>query len=68
VQSRYQIHSHDVSAVDCSPDGPTMVSGGSDGHIVLWSHITGFKLAVLTAHSAAIRCLSFNHGEEDPVA
>lgn len=39
-----------------------MVSGGSDGHIVLWSHVTGFKLAVFTLHSGAIRSLSFNHG------
>lgn len=40
-----------------------MCSGGSDGRVVLWSHVTGFKLAVFTLHSGAIHSLAFNHGE-----
>ena len=63
LQSRYQIHRSEVSAVDCASDGSTVVSGSSDGRIVLWSHVTGFKLAVFTVHKAAIRSLSFNSGE-----
>jgi len=63
LQSRYQIHSCDVSAVDCAADGATVVSGGSDGNIVLWSHVTGFKLAVFTLHTAAIRSLAFSQGK-----
>lgn len=63
LQSRYQIHNCEVSAVDCAADGATIASGGSDGHIVLWSHVTGFKLAVFTVHSNTIRSLAFNHGE-----
>jgi WD40 repeat protein len=63
LQTRYQIHNCEVSAVDCAADGATIVSGGSDGHIVLWSHVTGFKLVVLTVHSTAIRSLCFNSGE-----
>lgn len=48
--------------MDCAADGATVVSGGADGRVVLWSHVTGFKLAVFTLHSAAIRCLSFSPG------
>jgi hypothetical protein len=31
---------------------------------VLWSHMTGFKLAVFTLHSGAIHSLAFNHGAQ----
>lgn len=63
LQCRYQIHDCSVSAIDCSSDGSTVCSGGSDGRVVLWSHVTGFKLAVFTLHSGAIHSLAFNHGE-----
>jgi WD40 repeat protein len=61
-QSRFQIHSCEVAAVDCAADGATVVSGGADGSIVLWSHVTGFKLAAFTVHAAAIRTLCFSAG------
>jgi WD40 repeat protein len=64
LQCRYQIHSGHVSALDCAADGATMVSGGADGHIVLWSHVTGFKLATFTLHSTAIKSLAFNFGKQ----
>lgn len=62
LQTRYQIHSCEVSAVDFAADGDTIVSGDADGRVILWSHVTGFKLAVWTLHSAAIRTLAFNSG------
>lgn len=63
LQCRYQIHGGHVSALDCAADGATMVSGGADGNIVLWSHVTGFKLATFTLHSTAIKSLAFNYGK-----
>jgi WD40 repeat protein len=62
LQTRYQIHTTEVTAVDFADDGSTVVSGALDGRAVVWSHVTGFKLAVITLHSAAVRSVSFNTG------
>lgn len=62
MQTRYQIHCSEVTAVGFAADGATVVSGSLDGRVVIWSHVTGFKLAGLTLHSAAIRTLAFNPG------
>lgn len=64
MQPRYQIHACEVTAVDCGSDGSTVVSGGTDGRVVVWSHTTGFKLAVWTVHEAAVRSIAFNEGEQ----
>jgi WD40 repeat protein len=61
-QTRYQIHTTEVTAVDFADDGSTVVSGALDGRVIVWSHLTGFKLAVITLHSAAVRSVSFNAG------
>jgi WD40 repeat protein len=62
LQTRYQIHTTEVTAVDFADDGSTVVSGALDGRVIVWSHVTGFKLAVITLHSAAVRSVSFNTG------
>jgi WD40 repeat protein len=63
MQPRYQIHTCEVTAVGCASDGSLVVSGDAGGRVVMWSHKTGFKLAVWTLHEAAVRSIAFNTGQ-----
>lgn len=62
-------HAHSATAVQYSPDGSIVASGGDDGTIKLWRVADGMLLRTLTGHQApppqyqtvaAIRSLSFS--------
>src|SRR5262249_8833690 len=40
----FQGHAHGVLAVASSPDGRRVLTGGSDGRVILWELLTGRKL------------------------
>lgn len=56
------VRSASAPVLDSGSSGVHPCVLGADGHIVLWSHVTGFKLATFTLHSTAIKSLAFNHG------
>ncbi len=51
-------HSAAVQAVVFSPDGKTLISGGADSTIKIWSLATGQLLRTLTEHQASIMSLA----------
>jgi WD40 repeat protein/tRNA A-37 threonylcarbamoyl transferase component Bud32 len=53
-------HSRWVMAVCISPDGQTVISGGLDDAIRVWSLETGKLLQTLKAHTKPINCLSIS--------
>jgi WD40 repeat protein len=57
------MHSCEVTAVDMAASGALVVSGGADGRVVVWSAVSGFRMAVFTLHSKVIRSVKFDAGE-----
>jgi WD40 repeat protein len=53
-------HTLDVEAVQFSPDGRRIVSGGLDGTIRMWDSGTGEAVGVLQGHESIVRAVAFN--------
>jgi len=51
-------------AVDFSPDGRRLLSGGPDGRVVLWDPETGTRLRELGGSQGAVRCVAFDRTGE----
>ncbi|HEY4035235.1 MAG TPA: serine/threonine-protein kinase [Ktedonobacteraceae bacterium] len=49
----YHAHSKEVSAIDWSPDGTRIVSGGRDKTVQLWHAFTGKPILTYRGHSSA---------------
>ena len=56
---KQQGHADAVNAVAFSPDGQSLVTGGEDAKVKLWSAASGFSYATFTAHEAPISALAF---------
>src|SRR6267142_1412812 len=65
-------HAHSATAVQYSPDGSIVASGGNDGTIKLWRAADGMLLRTLTGHQvpspqtqllATVQSLSFRSEE-----
>ena len=52
-------HTHGTAAIDFSPDGETLVSGGFE-EVTLWSVTSGEKIATLLGHTGWIRGVAFS--------
>jgi periodic tryptophan protein 2 len=57
---KQQGHADAVNAVAFSPDGQSLVTGGEDAKVKLWSAASGFSYATFTAHEAPISALAFS--------
>lgn len=53
-------HNYRVKAVDLSPDGKIVASGGADFIVRLWDSVTGKELHKLIGHKMAIHSLAFS--------
>lgn len=51
---RQQGHDFEVSSIDFTPDGGTLVSGGEDGKVKLWGVSSGFNYATFVEHTAPV--------------
>ncbi len=56
---KYEGHTDALYALALSPDGRTLVTGGYDQKIRLWSITTGTELRVLTGHNGGVFGLAF---------
>jgi eukaryotic-like serine/threonine-protein kinase len=52
-------HNGAVNAIQFSPDGSLLISGGDDGLIALWNVVDGTSILALPAQDAGIRTLAF---------
>ena len=55
---RQQGHDFEVSSIDFTPDGSTLVSGGEDGKVKLWGVSSGANYATLADHSAPVTAVA----------
>ena len=53
------LHTNGTAAIDFSPDGKTLASGGSEA-VTLWSAVSGENIATLRGHTGWIRGLAFS--------
>lgn len=53
------LYTNGTAAIDFSPDGDTLVSGGAE-EVVLWSVTNGAKIATLSGHTGWIRGVAFS--------
>ena len=51
---RQQGHDFEVSSIDFTPDGATLVSGGEDGKVKLWGVSSGFNYVTFVEHTAPV--------------
>jgi len=51
---KQQGHYFQVNAIDFSPDGQVMASGGDDGKVKLWNTTTGHSFITFTNHTAPV--------------
>ena len=53
-------HTHEVYAVDYSPDGSRIVSGSSDKTLKIWDAGTGEELATLSGHMGRVQAAAYS--------
>tara|TARA_B110000208_G_scaffold187397_1_gene245326 strand:+ start:40 stop:2919 length:2880 start_codon:yes stop_codon:yes gene_type:complete len=56
---KQQGHFYDLNAVDFSPDGQLLATGGDDGKLKLWNANSGFCFVTFKEHTAPISALAF---------
>lgn len=59
---KQQGHYHNIGALEFSPDGSVVVTGGDDGKIKLWSMTSGFCYVTFSEHTAAVTDLCYIRG------
>lgn len=59
---KQQGHYHNIGALEFSPDGGVVVTGGDDGKIKLWSMTSGFCYVTFSEHTAAVTDLCYVRG------
>lgn len=59
---KQQGHYHNIGALEFSPDGSVVVTGGDDGKIKLWSMTSGFCYVTFSEHTAAVTDLCYVRG------
>jgi WD40 repeat protein len=52
-------HEGPVAAVAFAPDGRTLLSGGTDGAVILWRVEDGAELARFEGHMGKVTCVAF---------
>ncbi|GLC41201.1 hypothetical protein PLESTB_001527400 [Pleodorina starrii] len=52
----------EVTVLCCSPSGPTIAAGYSDGTVRLWNYQTGDCSVTFRGHKTAVSCLRYNGG------
>jgi WD40 repeat protein/energy-coupling factor transporter ATP-binding protein EcfA2 len=57
---RFEGHTDDVSSVAFSPDGRQVVSGSSDGSLILWDVGTGEALRIFQGHDSNVGSVAFS--------
>lgn len=53
-------HTGTIRAVDYSPDGKIIATGGDDGSVILWFPQTGRQFRTLSGHTAGITSVAFS--------
>jgi periodic tryptophan protein 2 len=56
---KQQGHFYDLNAVDFSPDGQLLATGGDDGKLKLWNTDSGFCFVTFKEHTAPVSALAF---------
>ncbi|TFK70173.1 WD40 repeat-like protein [Pluteus cervinus] len=56
---KQQGHYFDMNTLAYAPDGQTIVTGGDDGKVKVWSTQTGFCFVTFTEHTAPISVVAF---------
>lgn len=51
-----------ITALEFSPDGNLLVTGSSDGNIMVWDIAEAKRVALLDKHRKAVWSLAFSHG------
>lgn len=59
---KQQGHYHNIGALEFSPDGSVVATGGDDGKIKLWSMTSGFCYVTFSEHTAAVTDLCYVRG------
>jgi periodic tryptophan protein 2 len=60
---KQQGHYFDMNTLAYAPDGQTIVTGGDDGKVKVWSTHTGFCFVTFSEHTAPVSAVSFaKHG------
>ena len=60
TQVRLVGHADGIDAVQFSPDGTMLASGGRDHSVILWDTSTASRRSVLRDHGGAVRALAFS--------
>jgi len=53
-------HSGSIKSVACSPDDKYVLSGGSDGSIILWERDSGREIRTIRGHAKEIQSVAFS--------
>ena len=59
---KQQGHYHSINALEFSPDGSVVATGGDDGKVKLWSLTSGFCYVTFSEHTAAVTDLCYVRG------
>ncbi|XP_014678751.1 PREDICTED: periodic tryptophan protein 2 homolog [Priapulus caudatus] len=53
-------HFNNMNSLAYSPDGASIVTGGQDGKVKVWSTSSGFCTVTFTEHTSGVTCVTFN--------
>ena len=59
---KQQGHYYGISALEFSPDGSVIATGGDDGKVKLWSVMSGFCFVTFAEHTAAVTDICYVKG------
>ena len=59
---KQQGHYYGISALEFSPDGSVIATGGDDGKVKLWSVMSGFCFVTFSEHTAAVTDICYVKG------
>jgi WD40 repeat protein len=60
VLQTYRGHTQPVMSVAVSPDGATILSGGSAGELKLWDLVSGAEIQTFSGHEGVIKSVAFS--------
>jgi len=67
VQARFTGHKQEVCGIEWSPTGHLLASGGNDNQFCVWDSRTGYQVIKSSAHSAAVKAISWNPHKHNSV-